>query len=295
MDDLHEVGLGDAVREPHPVLHGRAGRLGRENLDHRDSVLGQEDGLPAAEEPAAEDHGYVGVCVVGVEGPRSQLDLVPRVLEERDELGLPAGENEHSATRRDWVIRPHGGMIPAAHAFEASAAGTLGDMKIETLDHVALWVADRDTLADFLTTTSGMHVIDRTDRFTLVGSDARRGKLTLFAAEGERDPGVLAQIGLRVLDLEEALAELPAGARRRARRRTASFEAPERLRLVLVESDGGVAYDLDHVLFRVPDPERSFAELSELGFARRGRRVCGWGTPTCARARAIPARASGRS
>ena len=30
----------------------------------------------------------------------------------------------------------------------------------------------------------GMHVIERTDDFTLVGADARRFKLTLFAAEG---------------------------------------------------------------------------------------------------------------
>jgi catechol 2,3-dioxygenase-like lactoylglutathione lyase family enzyme len=140
-------------------------------------------------------------------------------------------------------------------------------MKIETLDHVALWVADRDTLAGFLTRHAGMHVIERTDRFTLVGSDARRGKLTLFAADGERDPGVLAQVGLRVLDLEKALAELPRDLAVERADGSASFEAPERLRLSLVESEGGVEYDLDHVLFRVPDPEGSFAELSELGFA----------------------------
>ena len=36
-----------------------------------------------------------------------------------------------------------------------------------------------------------MHVIERTDAFTLVGADARRGKLTLFDAEGPRDPGAL--------------------------------------------------------------------------------------------------------
>ncbi len=66
--------------------------------------------------------------------------------------------------------------------------GTLRPMQIETLDHVALWVADRDRLADFLVAHAGMHVIDRTERFTLVGSDARRGKLTLFAAEGRATP-----------------------------------------------------------------------------------------------------------
>ncbi|HEU4449874.1 MAG TPA: VOC family protein [Gaiellaceae bacterium] len=139
-------------------------------------------------------------------------------------------------------------------------------MKIETLDHVALWVADRDTLADFLTGHAGMHVIDRTDKFTLVGSDARRGKLTLFAAEGPRDAGVLARIGLCVFDLDEALAALPAETAVERRDATALVEAPGGLRLALVEVDEGVAYDLHHVAFRVPAPEATFAELAELGF-----------------------------
>jgi hydantoinase/carbamoylase family amidase len=65
-------------------------------------------------------------------------------------------------------------------------------MNPNALDHVALWVADRDPLADFLCGHLGMHVIDRTERFTLVGADAREGKLTLFAAEPPRDPGALA-------------------------------------------------------------------------------------------------------
>jgi catechol 2,3-dioxygenase-like lactoylglutathione lyase family enzyme len=146
-------------------------------------------------------------------------------------------------------------------------------MRIETMDHVALWVADRASLAGFLTRHAGMHVIERTDRFTLVGSDARRGKLTLFAAEGERDPGVLAQIGLRVFDLEEAVAELPPEIAVERADGRATFEAPERLRLAFVEADQGVAYDLDHVLFGVPDPERSFAELAELGFVAEDGRL----------------------
>jgi catechol 2,3-dioxygenase-like lactoylglutathione lyase family enzyme len=146
-------------------------------------------------------------------------------------------------------------------------------MKIETLDHIALWVADRDALADFLTDHVGMHVIDRTDRFTLVGSDARRGKLTLFAADGARDAGVLARIGLCVLDLDEALAALPEGLAVQRSDGTASFEAPEGIPLAFVEVASGVAYDLDHVLFRVPDPERSFAELAELGFVAEDGRL----------------------
>jgi catechol 2,3-dioxygenase-like lactoylglutathione lyase family enzyme len=142
-------------------------------------------------------------------------------------------------------------------------------VKIETLDHVALWVADRDELADFLTSHTGMHRIDRTDAFTLVGSDARRGKLTLFAADGDgaRDPGVLARIGLRVFDLEEALAALPPGMAVERRDGTAVFEAPQGLKLALVESSEGVAYDLHDVAFRVPEPQTTFARLAELGFA----------------------------
>jgi catechol 2,3-dioxygenase-like lactoylglutathione lyase family enzyme len=78
-----------------------------------------------------------------------------------------------------------------------------------TLDHVALWVADREPVADFVTAHVGMHVIEETDRFTLVGSDARRGKLTLFNAEGPRERGALKHVALRVSDLRAAIAELP--------------------------------------------------------------------------------------
>ena len=84
-------------------------------------------------------------------------------------------------------------------------------MQANALDHVALWVADRDTLADFACRHLGMHVIDRTDDFTLVGADARRGKLTLFAAEGPRERGPLEHVALRVADLGGALAQLPEG------------------------------------------------------------------------------------
>jgi catechol 2,3-dioxygenase-like lactoylglutathione lyase family enzyme len=140
-------------------------------------------------------------------------------------------------------------------------------MRAQTLDHIALWVGDRDSLADFLVDRLGMHVIERTDAFTLVGADARRGKLTLFAAEGDRAPGVLARIGLRVFDLDEALADLPPDvAVERPAPSRATFIAPEGLPLALVETESGVEYDLDHVAFRVADPETTFGELAELGF-----------------------------
>jgi len=141
-------------------------------------------------------------------------------------------------------------------------------VRIETLDHVALWVADRERLATFLTQHLGMHLIDRTERFTLVGSDARRGKLTLFGAEGPRQPGALVRVGLVVHDLGVALARLPATLEvARPSARLATFEAPEGLGLALVESsDERIAFDIDHVALRVPDPSSTFAELAELGF-----------------------------
>ena len=77
----------------------------------------------------------------------------------------------------------------------------MAEIAPNSLDHVALWVADRDKLAAFLCAHLGMHEIERTEKFTLVGSDARRGKLTLFAAEGLRDPGVLERVVLWVSDL----------------------------------------------------------------------------------------------
>jgi catechol 2,3-dioxygenase-like lactoylglutathione lyase family enzyme len=146
-------------------------------------------------------------------------------------------------------------------------------MRIESLDHVALWVAERDPLANFLTAHVGMHVIERTDTFTIVGADARRGKLTLFAAEGEREPGPLARVVLRVRDLDKAVARLPGDLKlQRKRPAFAGFTGPERLALGLVEADG-VDYDLDHVVLRVADPEGSFSELAKLGFTAEDGRL----------------------
>src|SRR2546421_8913330 len=76
------------------------------------------------------------------------------------------------------------------------------------LDHVAYWLAEREPVAHFLTSNLGMHVIDQTDKFTLLGSNARRGKLPLFSAEGPRERGALKHVALRVSDLDAALAEL---------------------------------------------------------------------------------------
>ena len=136
-------------------------------------------------------------------------------------------------------------------------------MQPTSLDHVALWVSDRDAIADFAAAHLGMHVIDRTDRFTLIGSDARRGKLTLFAADGPRERGVLGPIGLRVSDLAAARAELPEGT-------PDVFEVADGLQLTLVEGETDVEYDLDHVVLRSSDPEAAAREWLRYGFAPAG-------------------------
>ena len=140
-------------------------------------------------------------------------------------------------------------------------------MHPKTLDHVAMWVADRDPIADLLTENVGMHVIDRTDAFTLVGSDARRGKLTLFAAEGPRARGALAHVALRVNDLEAALERLPEELPvERPRPGEAYFDVREGLRLGLVEAPTDVDYDLDHAALFSARPRETAEEYERLGF-----------------------------
>lgn len=140
-------------------------------------------------------------------------------------------------------------------------------MRAKTLDHVALWVADRDRIAGFVTSYLGMHVIERTEGFTLAGSDARRGKLTLFVADGPREQGALKHVALRVSSLERALAELPAGlALERPRSGEAYFDVSEGLRLGLVEAPTDVEYDLDHAALSAAAPAETAAAYRPLGF-----------------------------
>jgi hypothetical protein len=119
-----------------------------------------------------------------------------------------------------------------------------------------------------------MHVIERTDAFTLVGADARRFKLTLFAAEGPREPGALVAVILRVNDLEAALSKLPPElALDRRDDGVVLVDAPEGLTLGLVQRETDLDYDLDHVVLRVEDVEESAQALEQLGFERDGHRL----------------------
>lgn len=147
-------------------------------------------------------------------------------------------------------------------------------MRVQSFDHVALWADERDALAAFLCDACGMHEIDRTETFTLVGGDARQGKLTLFAADGPRDRGPLERIVLRVPDL--------AGCRAQALARGLAavddgplllVDAPAGVALGLVQGDQDESADLDHVVLRVPDPQRSARELETFGLERDGTRA----------------------
>src|SRR3954452_3866652 len=156
----------------------------------------------------------------------------------------------------------------------SSVKGMSSPLAVNSLDHVALWVADRDAIADLACEHLGMHVIERTEKFTLVGADARRFKLTLFEAEGPREPGALVAVILRVADLEAALAGLPEELLLERRDDgVALIAAPEGLVLGLVQRETDRDYDLDHVVLSVEDPEASAQALGELGFEREGHRL----------------------
>lgn len=122
-------------------------------------------------------------------------------------------------------------------------------MTARTIDHVALWVADRDAIAERLIADLGMHTIERTDRFTLLGADARRFKLTLFDEEGPRAQGALKDVTLRVNDGQPR-----------------SHDVGEGLTVNVVPAKTEVDYDLDHVALFSADPEGTAREYLSLGF-----------------------------
>ncbi len=129
-------------------------------------------------------------------------------------------------------------------------------MQPKTLDHVAFWVADRDAIVAKLTSRLGVHVIDRQDNFTLLGADARRFKLTLFDAEGPREPDPFMHIALRVNRLPGGVPD--------------AFDAGEGLRIGLVQTPTAVDYDLDHIALKSSDPRGTAAEYERYGFRPAG-------------------------
>lgn len=125
-------------------------------------------------------------------------------------------------------------------------------MKPQTIDHVALWIADRAAMTERAVDLLGARVIEQTDRFTLLGSDARRGKLTLFDAEGPRERGALARVGLRVSSLDG---------------RSPVVDLGEGLEVRLVEADTETELDLDHVALVSAHAEAASRGWQSLGFS----------------------------
>ncbi len=176
-------------------------------------------------------------------------------------------------------LRGHGGVVELRGHLRRSVhrrlrrvrmsavVGTSVVMEIKAFDHVALWVTARDRLAAVLTECCAMHEIERTEDFTLVGGDARRGKLTLFDADGPRERGVLERVTLRVPDLEDARARLgAAGLEIVEREGVACVDSLSELPLGLVAGDDPA--DLDHVVLRVRDPSTTASELESMGLER---------------------------
>jgi catechol 2,3-dioxygenase-like lactoylglutathione lyase family enzyme len=136
-------------------------------------------------------------------------------------------------------------------------------MEPRTLDHVAFWVADRAPIVAFCERHLGMHVIADEANFTLVGSNARHGKLTLFDADGPRERGPFKHVGLRVSDLAAARADLPDGVGE-------VFDIGEGINVTLVEAPTDVEYDLDHVALWAADPSATAEEYLRYGFENAG-------------------------
>ena len=143
-------------------------------------------------------------------------------------------------------------------------------MKVQRLDHVALYMSNRSAAAEFLTSYLGFHVIDHTNRYTLVGAGGRLGKLTLFdAPEGTTpSPEVIERINVRVADPEAASFRLPQESNVRSQDGEYLFDGPEGLPLALVPGANAFTdYDLEGVLLRSGDPEAATREFVKMGFA----------------------------
>lgn len=143
-------------------------------------------------------------------------------------------------------------------------------MRVKMLDHIAIYMNDRDEAADWLTTHLGFHVVDHTERYTLVGAGGRLGKLTLFDAPQGTAPsaGEISRITIRVADTEAAAAGLPTEAGAEPLDGGYSFTGPEGLPLALVAGEGEFTdYDLEGFTLRSGSPEESARIFVEMGFA----------------------------
>ena len=147
-----------------------------------------------------------------------------------------------------------------------------------SLDHVALWVGERDALAGFLCDHLGMHVIE--DRQLHAGRRRREAAASSRCStpRARASRACSATVVLRVRDLD-AVAGRAAG---RGRERRDGVPAPTRpagLRIGLW-TDEASDFDLDHVVLRVPDPGRRRRGARRAGLRAPRRPACGRRTRT---------------
>jgi len=142
-------------------------------------------------------------------------------------------------------------------------------MQVKMLDHIAIYMNHRDEAADWLTSHLGFHVVDQTERYTLVGAGGRLGKLTLFDAPQDTtlSQGEISRIILRVADTEAAAAGLPTEAGTEPLDGGYAFTGPEGLPLALIAGEGEFTdYDLEGFALRSGSPEESARIFVEMGF-----------------------------
>jgi len=130
-------------------------------------------------------------------------------------------------------------------------------VKPQRIDHVALWVADREADTSRILRLFDVEILEKEDDFTLLGSDPELGKLTLFDAEGPRDQSQLMHVAFREPGREDAK----------------DIDVGEGLHLYRLGAHDTPAVDLDHIALRAPDDETSALRWIELGFERAEPRI----------------------
>ena len=207
-----------------------------------------------------------------VSGPRRRLyEITPAGRQALAAIAdqLEAISRSHQAFLENYVRTPEGmdGGAPSGDELPVPAAAQDG---LLALDELALAVADPDAMLAFLRRHVGMHELERSADWVLVGADPLATKLRLLAAEGPREAGALSRLVFGVADLQRAVTSLPSGTEtRQDEPGEVAFEGPEGLGLGFALATRGIDYDLDRVILRAAYPQEATVALTELGCVAR--------------------------
>lgn len=208
-----------------------------------------------------------------VAGPRRRLyEITPAGLRNLAEIAerLAAISRTHD-TFFEAYAQTAGQLLESAPSPYEPTTPPSG-IELLGLDHLALSVDDPGALASFLCDHVGMRELGLDGGSVIVGPDGGGAKLSLFAADGPREPAALHRVILRVADLQRALASLPAGADiQQQGPHGIAFAGPGGLGLGFTPMAGSeIDYDVAHVILRVADPAETGTALAELGCVPRG-------------------------